>query len=108
MQLRAPGPRRAPVFPALERRGDFLEVGEQDAVRYEARGPMRNCRSDLGIFGHATLLRPECGIAKLPQHERQRVGEFQATLRSRASDPVTRLIVEPQKHRSTTCRGRLE
>src|SRR2546422_678423 len=35
-------------------------------------------------------------VAKLPQHERQRVGELRATLRSRAPDPVPRLIVEPQ------------
>src|SRR5882762_5151998 len=42
MQLRAPGPCRAPVFPALQRARDFLEVGEQHAVRDEARRPVRD------------------------------------------------------------------
>src|SRR5207245_11276389 len=50
MQLRAPGPRRAPVFPALQRARDFLEIAKQHAVRYEARGPMGNRRRNPGIL----------------------------------------------------------
>src|SRR5882762_2602789 len=63
MQPRAPGPCRAPVLPALERRGDFLEVGEQHAVRDEARRPMGNRRRNPGI--HHTLpnaFRIRCGV----------------------------------------------
>src|SRR2546425_9869460 len=63
MQLRAPGPRRAPVFPALERRGDFLEVGEQHAVRDEARGPMRDGGGDPGILHTLpNAFRIRCGV----------------------------------------------
>src|SRR6267378_3531073 len=50
MQPRAPGPCRAPVLPALERRGDFLEVGEQHAVRDEARRPVRDGGGNPGVL----------------------------------------------------------
>src|SRR5947207_15664747 len=63
MQLRAPGPRRAPVLPALERRSDFLEVGKQHAVRDEARRPMRDGRGDPGILHTLpSAFRIRCGV----------------------------------------------
>src|SRR5690349_16062291 len=46
----ARGPRRAPVFPALELARDLLEVGEQHAVGDEARRPMRDRRCDPRIL----------------------------------------------------------
>src|SRR3989441_11557543 len=63
MQLRAPGPCRAPVLPALQRAGDFLEVGEQHAVRDEARRPVGNRRRNPGILHTLpSAFRIRCGV----------------------------------------------
>src|SRR3989442_1977325 len=63
MHLRAPGPRCAPVFPALQRAGDLLEVGEQHGVRDEARRPMRDGRGTPGILHPLpSAFRIRCGV----------------------------------------------
>src|SRR5438128_2610520 len=43
-------PRGTPVLPALQPRRHLLEVGEQDAVRDEARRPVGDCRCDSWIL----------------------------------------------------------
>src|SRR6185436_13339574 len=50
VQLGARRPRSAPVFPALDRARDLLEVGEDDAVRDEAGRPVRDGRGDAGVL----------------------------------------------------------
>src|SRR6266705_1771062 len=45
----APG--AAPVLPALDPGGDFLEIGEQHAVRDEARRPVGDRRGDARVGG---------------------------------------------------------
>src|SRR5256885_3399759 len=42
VDLAALAPGAAPVLPALDAGGDLLEIGEQHAVRHEARRPMRS------------------------------------------------------------------
>src|SRR5207247_10919326 len=49
-QLRPPGPPRAAGAQALERRSEFLEVGEQHAARDEAPRPRRDGRRNPGIL----------------------------------------------------------
>src|SRR4051812_2416204 len=50
MHCRALRPGGAPVLPALERGGDFLEVGEQHAVRHEPRRPVGDGGGDARVF----------------------------------------------------------
>src|SRR6266850_4921887 len=50
MHRGAPAPCPAPVFPALERAGHLLEVGQQHAVRDEPRRPVRDGGLDLCVF----------------------------------------------------------
>src|SRR5207342_139364 len=50
VHLGALRPCLAPVLPALERAGDLFEVGEQHAIRDEARRPMRDCRLDFRVL----------------------------------------------------------
>ena len=60
VHLGALAPGAAPVLPALDSGGDLLEIGEQHAVRHEARRPMRDRRRDARVgdlcfrfdFGH--------------------------------------------------------
>src|SRR5262249_9464252 len=48
-------PRGAPVLPAVEPGGDFLEIGEQHAVGDETRRPMGYRRCNLRILCHQTF-----------------------------------------------------
>src|SRR5688572_29655364 len=50
MHLRPSGPGCTPVFPPVERGRHFLEVGEQHAVRHEARRPVGDRGADAGVF----------------------------------------------------------
>src|SRR5258708_7848156 len=49
VHLAAFAPRRAPILPALDPGGHFLEICEQHAVRDEARGPVRDRRRDARV-----------------------------------------------------------
>src|SRR5207249_1651365 len=50
-------------LPALERRSEFLEVGEQHAVRDEARRPVGNRRRNPGILHTLpSAFRIRCGV----------------------------------------------
>jgi len=51
VDLAALAPCTAPVLPALDSGGDLLEIGEQHAVRDEARRPVRDRRGDARIGG---------------------------------------------------------
>src|SRR5256885_8435201 len=51
VDLAALAPCAAPVLPALDTGGDLLEIGEQHAVRHEARRPMRDRRRDARVGG---------------------------------------------------------
>src|SRR5258706_10475297 len=51
VHLTALAPSAAPVLPALDPGGHLLQVGEQHALRDEARRPVRDRRRDSGIGG---------------------------------------------------------
>jgi len=51
VDLAALAPGATPVLPALDTGGDLLEIGEQHAVRHEARRPMRDRRRDARVDG---------------------------------------------------------
>src|SRR5216117_1244021 len=56
VHLAALAPGAAPVLPPLDPGSDLLEIGEQHAVRHEARRPVRDRRRDARVDGPAFYL----------------------------------------------------